>query len=231
MQNSSAENIHKTIVPPLAFVACGDDALPTVLFKAKTPGGCFYFHRDRITVAMAETAVKDGEDPVRQGAVLQLFFLGAREEAVVKGGGETGGKLNYWIGNDPEEWRADLPVYEKLKYEGIWEGVDLEVFGDGYGLKFNWMLNRASAAGAVRLHWEGIEELALSEEGSLLIRHPQGVMADTAPTAWQVFGTRERKVGCAYALLGGGDFGFSIFGEYDSDSPLVIDPVIPIPRS
>lgn len=227
MQNSSAGNIHKNIMPPLAFVACGDDALPTVLFRAKTPGGGFYFHKDRITVAMAEAAVKDEKGPVRQGAVLELSFLGAREDAAIKGEGETGGKLNYLIGNDPNEWRADLPVYEKLKYEGIWEGVGLEVFGDEYGLKFNWLLKKAGAAGSIRLHWEGIEELALSEEGSLLVRHPLGVMADTAPAARQVAGGREQKVGCSYRLLGGGDFGFSIFGEYDPDSPLVIDPLIP----
>lgn len=231
MQNSSAENIHKNILPPLAFVACGDGAPPTVLFKAKTPGGGFYFHKDRITVATAETISEDGKNPVQQGAVLELSFLGARGEVAVKGEGETGGRLNDLMGNDPEKWRDGLPAYEKLKYEGIWEGVDLEVFGDEYGLKFNWMLSRADAAGAIRLHWEGIEELALGEEGSLLIRHPLGVMADTAPTARQVFGKRERTVGCAYSLLGGGDFGFLISGEYDPDSPLVIDPVIPILRS
>jgi hypothetical protein len=224
MQNPDAYNANKHILPPLAFVSCGRDALPTVFFAAETPSGSFYFQKDRIGV---EITSRDQKAAAKTRIVLELSFSGAREDVAIKGEGEHRGTLNYVIGGNAPKWRPDLLIYEKLKYEGIWDGVDLELFGDTCGLKFNWMLKKADAVRLIRLHWEGIDGISLSEEGSLLIRHSLVVLADTAPTAWQTIRGRKQKVGCAYCLLGERDFGFALFGDFDPDLPLIIDPVIP----
>lgn len=216
MKNPNPFNTQITLLPPVAFVACGADE--PALFRAKTPHMGFFFRKDRIGV---ETVSPKGKN-----TVLELLFCGVREDMTIKGEGKQFGTLNYVIGGNAQQWHPNMTAYEKLLYEGIWEGVDLELFGDANGLKFNWTLKKANAAPSIRLHWSGCEELALSDDGSLLIGYAGGILADTAPAAWQYAGGSRQKVACAYRLLDEGEFGFALSGEYDPDLPLVIDPLI-----
>ncbi len=35
--------------------------------------------------------------------------------------------VSYFLGNDPAQWRADVPVWGGLRYQGLYPGMDLEV--------------------------------------------------------------------------------------------------------
>lgn len=34
------------------------------------------------------------------------------------------GRVNYFIGNDPQAWRANLPTFARVKYTSVYPGVD-----------------------------------------------------------------------------------------------------------
>ena len=40
-------------------------------------------------------------------------------------GAELPGKLNYLLGDDPAQWRTDVPTYASIVYPGLYPGVDL----------------------------------------------------------------------------------------------------------
>jgi|GEM_PF-1383370 len=210
--------IHNAVFLPIAFAARESGASSKALFAAKTPGGEFRFFRDRISFHFE----KEGNS----GAPLELLFCGAQKETSLRGEGERRGRLNYVLGGYAEDWHPGLAVYEKLKYEGLWQGVDLELFGDAYGLKFVWSLQKAEDVLSILLCWEGAEALALSGDGSLLIRHPHGIWADAAPRAWQDAANGRKKVCCAYRLLGENAFGFELSGNWERGAPLTIDPML-----
>ena len=54
-----------------------------------------------------------------------MQLAGANAAPQVIGAEELPGKVNYFKGNDPKKWRTNVPTYAKVKYEGVYPGVDL----------------------------------------------------------------------------------------------------------
>ena len=58
-----------------------------------------------------------------------LQLVGANPAPHVRGVEELPGTSNYFIGNDPQQWRTAVPSYAKVVYDGIYPGVDLVYYG------------------------------------------------------------------------------------------------------
>jgi hypothetical protein len=65
-----------------------------------------------------------------QLAVLRMKFVGANSKTRVEGQDELPGKANYFIGNDPKKWRANVPTYAKVQYRDLYHGIDLIYYGN-----------------------------------------------------------------------------------------------------
>src|SRR2546421_1123804 len=55
-------------------------------------------------------------------AVLRMRLEGANPEPKIIGIDELPGKVNYFIGNDPEKWQTDVPTYAQVKYAEVYPG-------------------------------------------------------------------------------------------------------------
>src|SRR5437667_20730 len=73
----------------------------------------------------------------RAPAVLGMKLVGANQAAKVTALDELPGKSNYFIGTDPKKWRTDVPTYGKVKYEGVYPGVDLVYYGNQRQLEYD----------------------------------------------------------------------------------------------
>jgi hypothetical protein len=74
-------------------------------------------------------------------SVVRVRLVGASPNAVVSGEGELPGKANYFIGNDPKQWRTNVPTYERVKYRSVYPGVDLIYYGTRDGqLEFDFLV-------------------------------------------------------------------------------------------
>ena len=78
----------------------------------------------------------------RAPAVLRMKLVGANERAKVTGLEELPGKSNYFIGNDPKKWRTNVPNYAKVKYAGVYPGVDLVYYGNRGSGVTPWVLSK-----------------------------------------------------------------------------------------
>ena len=56
--------------------------------------------------------------------------MGGNAKGRVVGLDELPGSSNYFIGNDPKKWRTNVPSYARVKYEGVYPGVDLVYYGN-----------------------------------------------------------------------------------------------------
>jgi hypothetical protein len=52
-----------------------------------------------------------------QAVALQISLLGADKAVKVKGADELPGRSNYFIGNDSNRWRSNVPAYSRVKYK------------------------------------------------------------------------------------------------------------------
>jgi len=72
--------------------------------------------------------------------VLRMRLAGANLAARVEPQQELPGKSNYFIGNDPARWRRDIPNYSKVRYLGVYPGVDVVYYGNQGELEYDFVL-------------------------------------------------------------------------------------------
>jgi hypothetical protein len=135
------------------------------------------------------------------------------------------GKANYFIGNDPAKWRTDIPTYARVKYAGVYPGVDLVYYGHQGQLEYDFVVTPGANPGKVRFRVAGAERLALNEAGELVMETAAGEVVLRQPLAYQGTGTNRRWVAAKYVRLGKEAFGFEV-GKYRHDEALTIDPVL-----
>jgi hypothetical protein len=85
---------------------------------------------DRATSLMPSVRKpQDVGHPDYLGGVLRMKLRGANPASRVSGVEELPGTNNYFIGKDPAKWRTNVPTYAKVRYDGIYSGIDLVYYG------------------------------------------------------------------------------------------------------
>ncbi|MCA9615824.1 MAG: hypothetical protein KC586_23875, partial [Myxococcales bacterium] len=66
--------------------------------------------------------------PLRQVG-LRMWLEGGAEDAAIEASEPLQTRSNYFLGNDPDAWRTDIPNYGALRYREVRPGVDLLLRG------------------------------------------------------------------------------------------------------
>ena len=239
MQNQRKDSIHLNKCKlPLSFIKNNGQEDQRAHFTTNYKGRRFFFSSDRITSVELEPLEEqvpepghfpdDFEEPdqPRNGVALELSFINANPDINPEGISQQEGYHHYFRGDDSSKWQNRVPHYKELRYNSVWDGVDLEIYGGEEGLKMNWLIDKPESVSSIRLHWEGADNLEIDETGNLLIHHVLGILTDLAPIAYQEIDGIHVPVDCNYQLYGGFDFGFELTGNYSSEVPIVIDPIL-----
>ncbi len=209
---------------PAFFVPNLGQYAQEALFASSAAHTRFYFMKSRVVHAM-ELATDEADRP--QGVAFSMEFADANPDLSVQGTEPHGGKLHYFIGNDPDHWKTNLPAYGGLRYNDIWEGVSLSMRHTETGVKLDWHLAPGVNPDVIRLTCEGAESLSVGDDGSLVLSHPYGEVREEAPVAYQMIDGRRVEIPCSYRLDGAFSYGFSLGEGYDPVWELIIDPLLP----
>jgi hypothetical protein len=87
-------------------------------------------------------------------SVVRMRLTGANPEAQVTGIDALRGRSNYFIGNDPTKWRTSVPQYAKVRYEGVYPGVDLVYYGNQRQLEYDFVVAPGADPRAIRFEVE-----------------------------------------------------------------------------
>ena len=147
------------------------------------------------------------------------------EAAAVTGVEKLPGVSHYLSGRDPAKWRTNVPHYAKVRYEGVYPGIDLLYYGNQRQLEYDFVVSPGADPGRIRLRFEGAESLRLEPGGDLVFRLKDGEVRQSRPVVYQEESGRRRPVEGAAFEVRGREVAFRI-PEYDRTTPLVIDPVI-----
>jgi hypothetical protein len=74
-----------------------------VQYEIRRPDSRLFFANDTIGVALPAT-------DNAPGGVVRLEFAGA-DMATIAPGETSGGVVNYFVGNDPQQWHKNIPTY------------------------------------------------------------------------------------------------------------------------
>jgi len=212
---------------PLSFEANSGQTDQRVRFLAHGAGYSIFLTQDSAVLTLnpgAGNLTQSSAGKAPAGSALTLRLRGARRAVPVDGVDELPGKSSYFIGNDPAKWRTDIPNYARVRYSGIYSGVDLVYYGHQGELEDDFVLEPGADPGQVRLRIEGAERIEINEAGDLVLLTSCGKVVLRRPEAYQGSGVRRRRVKVSYARRGG-EIGFEI-GKYRRDEALIVDPAL-----
>ncbi len=239
---------------PLSFEANHGQVDPTVQFLSRGPGYGLYFSGQEAVLAlrrpssnlsrenaprrldvhgvalrMPGTPLPLDQQEAASTAVttdlIRMQLRGANPAAKPAGSDQLPGTANYILGNDPAKWHTAIPTFAKVKYSGVYNGIDLVYYGNQGQLEYDFIVAPHADPAPIRLHFAGAQSTRLNPDGSLAIQAKDGSVAFRKPVLYQTIDGTRRPVAGSFALLADNTIGFTI-GAYDKNQPLVIDPIL-----
>ncbi len=206
---------------PLAFEANQGQTDSQVKFLSRGAGYSLFLTPAEAVLTLRPSTVSDGPS---DSAVLRMRLSGASPRTTVSGQDELTGKSNYFIGNDPKKWHTSVPQYAKVRYAGVYRGVDLMYYGNQRELEYDFVLQPGANPKQIRLQIEGARRLHL-EQGDLILTSTAGDVCLRSPHVYQEENGIRRDVRGRYAITGTNEVGFQV-SDYDRTRTLIIDPVL-----
>jgi len=152
-----------------------------------------------------------------------LRSVGAENDVQLIAEHKLPGKVNYLIGNDPENWQTDVPIYKELIYKELYKDIDLKIYGTNNQMEYDFIVYPGADPNDIRMVFEGIDALSVDEEGNLVIKTAIGKLKHLKPVIYQEIDDRRHTVEGSFAVAKN-TFGFDV-GDYDISRPLIIDPL------
>ncbi|MBV9295335.1 MAG: hypothetical protein JO145_07145, partial [Acidobacteriaceae bacterium] len=166
-----------------------------------------------------------------ESRTVTMHLAGDRGDAEMAGEALLPGKANYLPTKNPNTWHTNIPTYSRVRYTGVYPGVDLAFYGNPSRLEYDFVVQPDADVAAIGLKFSGADQVNLDASGDLLLRLGKGDIRFLKPVAYQTSldGKRREPVEAGYQLhkSASGEpalISFSI-GRYDHARRLVIDPV------
>src|SRR5438128_5786750 len=184
---------------PLSFEANQGQTDPRVKFLSRGSGYTLFLTSDEAVLALrsrqssvvSSQLQKPTDHGQRTTDSLRMKLVGANQAANVTALEELSGKSNYFIGNDPKKWRADVPTYGKVKYEGVYPGVDLVYYGNQRQLEYDFVVAPGADPKAIALAIENrnskieARQSKIDANGDLVVRAEGGEICFHKPVVYQ----------------------------------------------
>jgi len=234
---------------PLAFEANQGQTDPQVKYTARGNGYKLYLSSSHATMALAQgrgasevremmlhkrygaagvkALLKKGSGRIQEKtavASLRMDFVGGNARAVV-GRNQQAGKVNYFLGNDPGKWHANIPLFSRVEYEELYPGIDLAFLGESKTLEFDYVVHPGADAGKIALGFHGAHGIDITPNGNLMIATAAGPLLLHKPVAYQEKDGKRKGVDAWFVADGTDRIAFGL-GPYDHDRELVIDPTV-----
>jgi hypothetical protein len=208
---------------PLSFEANQGQSDPQVKFLSRGNGYSLFLTDSAAVLALSKS--EPGAKAKVRTDLVRMELAGAAHGSQVSGTDRLPGTSNYFIGNDPAKWHANVPTYARVKYAGVYPGVDLVYYGNQRQLEYDFVVSPNADPKPVRLHFAGAETLKLNADGELTVVARNGEIAFHKPVIYQMKDGRREPVDGSFQLLANNDIAFRL-GAYDRTRELVIDPTL-----
>lgn len=205
-----------------------------VKFLARGHGYSLFLTGREAVLALQKRGKTGAQD---KQAVVKMQIQGANSSPDIAGLDKTEGKSNYLIGNDPQKWRTEVPNYKQVKYEQIYNGVDVVYYGNGQQLEYDFVVAPNANPNQIKLKFDGIKTAKIDRQsGDLLLETNAGTIRQHKPLVYQNIGGERREIASSYSIQNSKfkiqnskneDFVVSFnLAEYDKSKELVIDPIL-----
>ncbi|HLG25831.1 MAG TPA: fibronectin type III domain-containing protein [Candidatus Gracilibacteria bacterium] len=133
--------------------------------------------------------------------------------------------VSYIKGKDESQWQKNIQNYNVVQMGEVFKKINLDLKARGNGIEKIFTVYPGGHVDDIGFNFEGINQLTISEDGTLMINTAAGKTVMSKPVAYQEIASEKRNIDASYRLIGETGYGFSV-GEYDTTQPLIIDPLV-----
>jgi hypothetical protein len=223
---------------PLSFEANEGQTASQVKFLSRTNGYTLFLTGDEAVFALNGRKTDAGKEKIavsrtltsgmtepKAGGILRMKLRNANPAAKVRGLDELAGKSNYFIGNDPKKWSTGVPTYAKVKYEGIYSGIDLVYYGNQRQLEYDFIVAPGADPRRIAFAVSGAKRIRRDAQGELVFKVGEEEVRWHKPVVYQEKNGERQEIAARYALTDVNRVQFEV-AKYDASKPLYIDPLI-----
>ncbi|MBT3434972.1 MAG: HYR domain-containing protein [Nitrospinaceae bacterium] len=220
---------------PLSFEKNQGQTDGQVKYLARSRGYTLYLTPSEAVLSLYKPSPKKsaadrlGSLPVggglRASDVLRMSLIGAKKNPEMAGEAQLAGKINYFIGRDSAKWRTRVPLYEKVRYQDVYPGIDLIYYGNQRKLEFDFIVSPGADPERIRLKFKGAKKISLNSARDLILSPPGGEVVQKAPVIYQQINGERKSISGKFILGAQNEVSFQV-ASYDKSKPLVIDPVL-----
>jgi len=201
---------------PMYFEANTGQADPEAQFISRGRGYALFLTKSEAVLSLRDQGARS--------RTIRLRLVDATPNAIVEGIDPLSGTVNYFVGNEPGQWRSGVPTFEKVKYSQVYSGVDLLYYGNQQRLEYDFIVHPGADPRTIGLAFEGSDGVEVDASGDLCVRMGDKEVRWLKPVAYQEVSGIRKEVPCAYAVTGQ-QVKFTV-SDYNRNLPLVIDPIL-----
>ena len=218
--NLQAQNLPQSVpdygIAPLSFIPNEGQYESSVLYSAQGSGYSIWLSGNRFSLNLPR---KQGGNVSKISLELAETDSGVRIQALDKQKGIS----NFLIG-DSSRWKTRIPNYGRIRYSGVYPGIDLEFYGKQQELEYDFIVRPGSDFHRIAFCVRG-GQVSLTGNGGLQMKGPEGMVHWRAPVAYQLSHEGSRIPVASRYVVSDNEVRF-ILGQYDPGRDVIIDPVL-----
>jgi uncharacterized protein (TIGR03437 family) len=195
---------------PLSFEPNRGQAPARVRYLATGSAYTLYLGSDETVLATP------GQSPLR------TRLSGANPAARMTGQDPQASTSNYFVGSDPRNWQTSVPNYGRVRYTGVFPGIDLVYYGKDGHLEYDWIVSPGADPSKIRMIFEASDQARIDKQGDLVMSLGNSEYRHKKPVVYQEIAGHRVPVAGAWTLRG--NEGSFRLGAYDHRRELIIDP-------
>jgi len=183
-------------------------------------------HGTNFVLSLATTESRlEWRDPKNgKSAQIETRFAGANRGARLEPADRLPGLANYFLGSQ-ENWRTDVGGYGRIRYRGVYDGIDLIFHGEQGRLEYDFVLAPNADPRVIRLELTGQRDFRVADDGDLVVSTAAGDIRWKRPEIYQEARGRRQSVNGRFVIANKRAVTFEV-DDYDRSRELVIDPAL-----
>jgi gliding motility-associated-like protein len=199
-------------------------------YKAHIQGGSVFFQDKswRFCLIHTEDVRKMHPNPNPDDVVLrhhafEMNFLNS-QKSEIQGKELLSHYHNYYLGDNPNNWKTNVSLYEKLYYKDIYPHIDIAAYSEHVHFKYDWIVNPGGNPQNIQIEYKGLDKIYL-KNGNLYLTTSVGELIEKRPYTYQIINGNKQEVECHF-VLNNNVLSYTFPKGYLPDIPLIIDPVM-----
>lgn len=133
--------------------------------------------------------------------MVRMLLVGANARAEVAREDQQITRTNYFLGNDPSKWRTDIPNFSRIRYQSVYDGIDLVFYGNQRQLEHDFIVAPNANPAHIVLQMQGAKSLRIDQATGDLIITTSGSHSEMRLLKPVTYQEKKRKAYACYFKL------------------------------